>query len=147
MKKVIIIILCLLSFILYKQVIAYWVGGEVEKPETNLIEINKELILDAEINRLSKKYNVSSSTVRAVAKCESQLYGSAINYNRLPDGTVWSTDKGYLQINDYYHKDTMKRLGLDWNDEWDSLEYGIMMMSEQGLSPWKASAQCWRSLI
>jgi len=115
--------------------------------QTVLAPENIEKTLEGEIDRLSIKYNVASSTSRAIITCESQMYGSAINYNRLPDGTVWSEDRFYFQINDYYHKDTMTRLGLDYYNEWDSLEYGFILLSTQGRSPWNASSGCWSKLI
>ena len=103
--------------------------------------------LDSEINRLSDKYEISSSTVREVIKCESQLYGDAENHNLDKNGKTWSIDKGYLQINNYYHTGPMEKLGLDINNKWDSLEYGFMLMKKEGLTPWKSSAKCWSSKI
>jgi hypothetical protein len=111
-------------------------GEEVLAPE------NIEKTLEGEIDRLSIKYNVDKKSVYAIITCESQMYGSAINYNRLPDGTVWSEDRFYFQINDYYHKDTMTRLGLDYYNQWDSLEYGFILLSTQGVGPWYASRNC-----
>lgn len=139
----------LLAFSVYQtaeaSILKWFVGGE--KVIEVVFEQPAPKTLESEIDRLSIKYNVSSSTVRAVAKCESSLYGQAVNYNRLPDGTVWSIDKGYLQINNYYHEARMNKLGWDWNNEFDSLEYGIMLMSESGLQPWSASSKCWSQLI
>jgi hypothetical protein len=106
-----------------------------------------EKTLESEVERLSLKYGFSTSSVMAVIKCESQMYGGAENKNIDKDGNVWSIDKGFLQINSYYHTDTMKSLGLDINNKWDSLEYGFMLMKEQGLSPWKASRSCWLSKV
>jgi hypothetical protein len=120
-----------------------WILGGTR---TIVVEI-KPTTLNSEIDRLSQKYEVSSSTVRAVSKCESQMYGSAINHNRLPDGSIWSSDFGPLQINDYYHEARMTQLGLDIHNQYDSLEYGIMMMKEQGLTPWSASKKCWSGLV
>ena len=124
------------------RVVDWLLGG------THQVEIKLEpKTLDSEIDRLSLKYNVSSSTASVIMKCESQMYGSAINYNRRPDGTIWSEDRFHWQINDYYHKDSMSKLGLDYYNEWDSLEYGFILLSEQGLKPWKASAGCHSKLI
>lgn len=103
--------------------------------------------LDSEINRLSIKYNVSSSTAKAIISCESSMYAKAINENVDKDGIVWSRDYGWWQVNDYYHEDTMTKLGLDIYDQWDSLEYGFILLKSQGTKPWKASLQCWSKLI
>ena len=141
------ILFCILiSFSVYKTVeagVVDWLLGGTKTVEV----VFEPKTLDSEIDRLSIKYGVATSTIRAVAKCESQLYGDAVNYNRLPDGTIWSVDRFDLQINDYYHEDSMKKLGLDYYNRWDSLESGVRMMSEQGLTPWKASAGCWSKLI
>lgn len=143
-----IIILCLvLSLFIYKRVEASLLSRlfTLESKPSTIIKPIKTL--DSEIDRLAIKYNVSSSTVRAVAKCESQMYGNAVNHNRDSNGVIWSTDKGYLQINDYYHQEPMRKLGLDIDNEWDSLEYGFMLMANQGLKPWSASRHCWSKLI
>jgi hypothetical protein len=100
-----------------------------------------EKTLDGEIDRLAVKYSLSSSTVRAVARCESSMYGSAINHNK--NGTI---DKGYLQINSI-HYENMAQLGLSSDSEWDLLEFGFILMKEQGLQPWSASKTCWINKI
>lgn len=99
--------------------------------------------LDSEIDRLSKKYEVSSSTVREIIKCEGRLYENAINENINKKGEVWSRDWGNFQINDYYHEKIMKDMNMDIHNRWDSLEYGFMLMKKEGLKPWSASKSCW----
>jgi hypothetical protein len=133
-------------------------------PKETVIEIEEvkeeEIIktLDSEIDRLSIKYGVASSTVRAISVCESSMYGSALNKNyrtitSVVDGVAtttqvhWSTDYGIMQVNDYYHKDTMIKLGWNIYDEYDSLEYGIMLLSRDGTRHWKASQYCWSKKI
>lgn len=142
---VVCISICLgLSYQIVEASVVDWLLGGTK---TIVVEMPPVKTLNGEINRLSELYKVSSSTVRAVAKCESSLYGSANNKNFDENGNVWSTDFGYLQVNDYFHEQTMAKLGMDIHNEWDSLEYGIRMMSEQGLTPWKASSKCWSKLI
>ena len=103
--------------------------------------------IDSEINRLSIKYSVASSTAHAIITCESSMYGEAINRNRSSDGTIWSSDFGPFQVNDYFHEKTMTNLGLDIHNQFDSLEYGFMLLHSQGVGPWKASSKCWSKLI
>ena len=97
--------------------------------------------LDSEIDRLSIKYRLASSTIRAVAKCESSMYGGATHIN-----SNGSKDWGLLQVNSIHIPD-MLRLGLDITDPFDSLEYGFILMKTQGLRPWSASLQCWSKLL
>lgn len=106
-----------------------------------------EKTLESEVERLSIKYGFSTSTVMEVIECESQMYGGAENKNIDKDGKVWSVDKGFLQINTYYHTEPMKKLGLDIDNKWDSLEYGFMLMKENGLRDWSASRFCWKDKV
>jgi hypothetical protein len=142
-KYVIFILLCLLiSLFFYQTVEARVVDWLLGGTKTVVVVNPPPRTLDSEIDRLSIKYGVASSTARSIIKCESSMYGEAINRNRLPDGTVWSSDFGPFQVNDYFHEDTMTKLGLDIHNQFDSLEYGFMLLSSQGVGPWKASAKC-----
>jgi hypothetical protein len=130
-----------------------WFSGYY-KAGSEVITIEPQVkTIESEIDRLSIKYSVSSSTVRRIISCEGQMYGNNIHKNyetvtAVSDGITtstkvhWSTDFGPLQINDYYHKALMSKLGLDIENEFDSLEYGIMLLSTQGTKPWSASAKC-----
>lgn len=108
---------------------------------------DKVRTIQSEINKLSVEYKVSSSTISEIVKCESSMYGTAINHNLDKNGKIWSSDYGPLQINDYYHEDRMNKLELDIHNQWDSLEYGIMLFKEQGTKPWSASKKCWLTKI
>lgn len=101
--------------------------------------------ISSEVARLSKKYNVNETLVRKIIKCESKGFSNIVNNNINKKGEVWSKDFGSMQINDYFHLDTMKKLGLDYYDEYDSLEYGIMLLAKEGTKPWNASKSCWNN--
>lgn len=137
----------IISLSIYQTVYASWYDWITGGSRTVTINLEEEKTLESEIDRLSLKYNVASSTAYAIIKCESQMYGSVVNNNLNPDGSIWSTDRFHFQINDYYHKETMTKLGLDYYDEWDSLEYGFILLSTQGRQPWNASKKCWSKLI
>lgn len=103
---------------------------------------------ESEINRLALKYNKSPLIAKAVIKCEGLAYKEKGNHRNLDkNGMLWSTDIGWWQINDYYHKIPAMKLGLDINNEWDNLEYGFILWSQQGLAPWSASKNCWSKSI
>lgn len=134
----------LISLILWVIIIlAVCFIGYLPSNAEELIAPKLERTLESEVSRLSVKYGVSETLVNKIIKCESSMYGNAVNHNKLKDGTIWSTDWGYLQINDYYHQKTMEKLGLNIKDEFDSLEYGFMLLKSQGTQPWKASKLCW----
>jgi hypothetical protein len=131
-------------FFYYSQV--YGMELKFWKKEEVKVIVEPIKTLDSEITRLSAEYKVDEKLVRAIIKCESSMYGSAINHNKI-DGVVWSSDFGLMQINDYYHEKTMEKLGFDIRNEFDSLKYGIILLSTQGTSPWKASSKCWENEI
>lgn len=101
------------------------------------------LTIDQQIHANSLKFGLDEALVRKIINCEGKIYGNATGRNLDQYGNVWSTDHGPLQVNDYYHKATMDKMGLDIYNESDSLYYGMKMMSEQGTVPWKASRYCW----
>lgn len=97
------------------------------------------------ISHYAELYGVNERLARNIIQCESQGNPKALNYN-YRNGEVWSTDKGYWQINNYYHQERMTELGLDINNPVDNLKFGFMLLSEQGTEPWNASAKCWKTL-
>ncbi len=59
-----------------------------------------------------------------------------------------SKDYGPLQINDHFHEAEMKQLNLNILKWEDSLYFGFILLSTQGLQPWSASKSCWsKSMI
>ena len=99
---------------------------------------------DSEVHRLALKYKVNETLARKIISCEGKLYeklGNNKNYNK--QGVVWSTDWAWWQINDYYHLEPAKKMGLDIKDKWQNLEYGFWLLKTQGSSPWVASKFCW----
>lgn len=93
--------------------------------------------LEIMIHKLSIEYEQDETLVRKIIVCESSMYESAKHVNS--NGT---TDYGPMQINSI-HKNAMKNLGLDIYKWQDSLRYGFILLSEQGVSPWNASKFCW----
>lgn len=115
----------------------------------------EEIIInyDTEIVRLSEKYGFDLELAKKIIKCESLIYGQdAENKNYRMEwnaelGTTtrthWSTDIGFWQINDYWHKETAKKMGYNIYDWKDNLEYGAILLSRDGERHWSASKYCW----
>lgn len=101
-----------------------------------------ERTFDGELSRLAAKYGQDENLARKIMKCESSLYKEANNKN-YNNGKLWSTDWGWWQINDYFWEKEFQERGLDIHNEWDNLEAGFILMSEQGTRPWHASKKCW----
>lgn len=98
--------------------------------------------IDATIDALAPSYGLSASLVKKISQCEDQGDPYSTHANKHGD-VVWSTDIGPLQINDYYHKAEMKKLGLNINKPIDNLKFGLSMMETEGTVPWKWSEPCW----
>ncbi len=78
----------------------------------------------------------------AVAKCESHFR----QYS--PDGSVYrgrvnNKDVGVMQINEYYHADTAKKLGIDIYSVKGNVEYARYLYEKSGTQPWDSSSPCW----
>jgi len=133
------IIIKITIYIIITLLIGYYLGNV----QTVRAE-DKVQTLDNEITILSKEYKVNEILVRNIIDCEGKIYGYKDNKNiSTTTGKVWSTDHGPMQINDYWHESTMKKLGLDINNRYDSLKYGIMLLAQEGTKPWNASKWCW----
>lgn len=108
---------------------------------------------DTEILRLSEKYNFNVELARKIIECESLVYGQNAenkNYRDEWDGSLmatssvhWSSDIGYWQINDYWHKEDALKIGYDIYNWKDNLEYGAILLSRDGTRHWNASKYCW----
>lgn len=100
--------------------------------------------LDDAISFYSNKYGVSEELARNIMWCESRISPDAVNHNRREDGTVWSSDWGYWQFNDYYWEKRLKELGWDMYIPEQNLEAGFYVLSVEGRKPWVASNNCHR---
>ena len=67
----------------------------------------------------------------------------ALNENLNEDGSAWSRDYGYWQINDYYHEEKASGMGLDIKNPGDNIKYGEWLYQTEGSKAWSASQQCW----
>lgn len=70
---------------------------------------------------------------------------NALRLNKRKNGTVWSTDIGYWQINDYYWGSFFKKMGLDIHNPDDNLRAGFWILQHDGTQPWLWSKKCWQN--
>lgn len=58
-------------------------------------------------------------------------------------GAVNPQDVGKYQINEYYHLEESRRLGMDIYTEKGNTEYALYLFEHQGTRPWNWSKPCW----
>lgn len=78
-----------------------------------------------------------------VARCESHFRHTDKAGNLLR-GKVTPDDLGVMQINEYYHGDSAKKLGLDITSLNGNMEYARHLYKKYGTEPWNASSKCWK---
>lgn len=81
-------------------------------------------------------FGYDPSVLLAVAECESNFQLDATNTNA--NGTV---DYGVFQINSI-HKKLARLNGLNIKNPYDNITLAFILLRDNGLSPWKASAKC-----
>lgn len=99
---------------------------------------DRETIVDY-INMYAKAYQVDPNLALGIAWCESEYYQSAQN----PD----SSAEGVFQMIDGTWLYTMNKMGLPPDTSKTniplSIEAGIFLLSEEGVSHWITSKGCW----
>ncbi|MEN9913018.1 MAG: hypothetical protein RLY66_426 [Candidatus Parcubacteria bacterium] len=77
-----------------------------------------------------------------VARCESE-YRQFDSNGKVIRGRVVADDIGVMQINEYFHGETAKKMGLNIYTAEGNVAYAKYLYSKYGLKPWSASAPCW----
>jgi hypothetical protein len=77
-----------------------------------------------------------------VARCESRFRHLDKNGSVLR-GVENSKDVGVMQINEYYHGKTSKKLGYDIYTLEGNMGYARYLYEKDGARPWLASSSCW----
>ncbi len=77
-----------------------------------------------------------------IARCESNFHQFDKDGNIIR-GIVNRADVGVMQINEKYHADMAKKLGLDLYTIAGNVAYAKHLYGEQGTAPWKSSSKCW----
>ncbi len=110
---------------------------------TSTVEIVKDL--NAGLKEKVKTVFKDEPLLVQIAKCESDFrqYDSK---GQILRGNVNKKDVGIMQINEGYHLERSKELGLDIYTVDGNLAYAKLMYHELGGAPWKASSPCWSAV-
>jgi hypothetical protein len=78
----------------------------------------------------------------AVARCESH-FRQFDKDGSVHRGVVNNKDVGVMQINEHYHLDTAKKLGIDIYSVEGNVQYAKYLYDQEGTTPWNSSSPCW----
>lgn len=105
---------------------------------------NKKIIIQRTITveEYVRNYFSDIPVMAEVARCESGFRQHDKSGNIL-SGIENSSDKGVMQVNEYYHKELSEKLGYDITTIEGNTAYARFLFEKQGLRPWKSSSPCW----
>lgn len=130
-------------------------GGQTDAHVANVIANNsgdkQETVVNSEIfttndPKIMEKYlrqvYADDPILVEIARCESNFR----HYDKdglVVKGIVNKADIGVMQINEKYHADTAKKLGLDLHTIIGNIAYAKYLYEKEGTKPWSASEKCW----
>lgn len=105
---------------------------------------NEEVIVKPTqtLEELVRDYFAETPILAKVARCESQFRHFGKNGNIIR-GIANAKDVGVMQINEEYHGDKAKTLGLDIYSLDGNLAYAKYLYEKESTKPWRSSAKCW----
>lgn len=89
-----------------------------------------------------REYFKEDPIMAEIAKCESRFRHIGRN-GKVIRGVLTQEDVGVMQINEYFHDDRAKRLGIDLHTLDGNLAYAKWLYGKEGAVPWYSSSKCW----
>jgi hypothetical protein len=89
-----------------------------------------------------QEYFAETPVLAKIAFCESTLR-QVDKGGEILRGKVNPDDVGLMQINEVYHGDKAKALGMDLETVEGNLAYAKHLYDLEGTAPWNASKKCW----
>lgn len=94
------------------------------------------------IERFINDYFADIPILANIARCESQ-YRHLSKDGDVLRGKKNRFDIGVMQINELYHAEKAKKLGLNLYNLNDNVAYARHLYEDEGAKPWMASSACW----
>ncbi len=96
----------------------------------------------ANLEAYVREYYKDIPILAEVSKCESRFIQFSKNGNVMR-GFENPDDVGLMQINEYYHAETAKKLGYKIHTVEGNLAFAKYLYDKKGTAPWSASSPCW----
>ena len=93
------------------------------------------------LEEMVREYFSDTPILSEVARCESQFRHFGKNGNIIR-GMINTKDVGVMQINEEYHREKAKTLGLDIYSLEGNLAYAQYLYEKEGTKPWQSSVKC-----
>lgn len=90
-----------------------------------------------------REYFKDTPIMAEIARCESRFRQVGRN-GKVLRGELSAEDVGVMQINEFYHEDTAKILGIDLHTLDGNLAYAKWLYAKEGNAPWSSSSKCWQ---
>jgi len=89
------------------------------------------------------EYFADAPVMIAIAQCESHFrqFDKSGSIHR---GKINRSDLGVMQVNEYYHGEKAKTLGLDLYTIEGNVQYARYLYEKEGTTPWLSSGKCWK---
>lgn len=108
--------------------------------------IDKEIPSNSGLDKKVRAYFRDTPLLAEIAKCESS-FRQYDKEGEVLRGKVNKSDVGLMQVNEYYHGESAKKLGFDIYSVEGNLAYAKWLYDREGGQPWKASSPCWGKTI
>jgi hypothetical protein len=115
------------------------VTARIEEQATTSLSVSQK-----ELEKKVKTYFKDDPILVDIARCESSFRQVDEN-GKILRGKVNKGDVGIMQINEYYHADKAKSLGLNLRTLDGNLAYAKYLYEQQGTQPWISSSKCWNT--
>lgn len=119
------------------------VAIEIDRNSGTTIEVNNTI---KDTKALVEEYFADAPEMIQIAGCESEYRHYTSNGNVLR-GRVDNRDVGVMQINEGYHLETSKKLGINIYTLKGNLDYAKHLYDKKGTQPWVNSKPCWQHKI
>lgn len=101
---------------------------------------------EATVEAQVRAYFADIPELAEVARCESGFRHTDKN-GKIVRGLANTDDVGVMQINEYYHADSAKRLGYNINTLNGNMAFARHLYEVYGTDAWKASSKCWKKPV
>jgi hypothetical protein len=120
-------------------VIAKAVGTEPKE----IVSDDYQPITDPDnVKRFVTDYFADTPILATIASCES--HDRQVDKNgKIVRGEVNHYDVGVMQINELYHADEAKKLGIDIYTLDGNVAFAKYLYDKEGAKPWMSSSSCW----